>query len=341
MKRKLFSLLLLFFAVSFFGQNNTKSGEASKTTTLGPLTGTYTVEDPYFTETRDTASTKGPISITRNILQDKNDNFWFATWQGVMRYDGNQFVNYTLKDRLRHFHVFSLLEDTKGNLWFGTIRGGVYRYDGKTFTLFTTREGLANDIVTCITEDKNGNIWFGTDDGVTCYDGKTMNNFTGQSNLKGHSVNWIMQDKTGKLWFGTRYGNMGDVSCYDGKYFSVFTNKEGIKFSNVRNIIEDKTGKIWIGGQDGLFSYDGKTLLKISPAFVGYLFEDKKGTIWISQAEEKGMALYKYEAGAFTKIAANSQVFGIIEDKAGNIWYGTPNGAYKYDGKTITGFSGK
>lgn len=332
MRTNLYTLLFFFSAIHSFGQSN-----AAKTPTLGPLGKDFQVEDPYFTETRDTVSTKGPISITRNILQAKNGDFWFATWQGVMRYDGKQFINYTLKENLRHFHVFSVLEDTEGNLWFGTIRGGVYKYDGKIFTLFTTREGLANDIVTCINEDKNGNIWFGTDDGVSCYNGKAFNNFTTQTNLKGHSVNWIMQDKTGKMWFGTRYGNMGDVSCYDGKYFTLFTTKESVKFNNVRSIIEDKANNIWIGGQDGLFKYDGKTLTKISSAFIGYVFEDKTGKIWISQGQTKGMSLNKYDGNTFTKITENSQVFGIIEDKAGNIWYGTPNGAYMYDGKIFKG----
>ena len=40
----------------------------------------------------------------------------------------------------------SILEDSHGNLWFGTDGGGVSKYDGETFTHFTEKEGLSNNI---------------------------------------------------------------------------------------------------------------------------------------------------------------------------------------------------
>src|SRR6188768_290948 len=101
--------------------------------------------DPYFIESTDTISSHGPNHITRDILQDRKGNLWFATWLGIIKYDGKLFTNYTLKENLIHFHVFSLYEDKKGNLWFGTARGGLYKYNGKTFTLFTTKDGLPHN----------------------------------------------------------------------------------------------------------------------------------------------------------------------------------------------------
>ena len=128
------------------------------------------LSDPYFAHTKDTFSSKGPQSITRNILEDRNGIFWLASWSGIISYDGKQFTNHTLKEDLIKFHVFSVLEEKSGNLWFGTIRGGVYKYDGKSFTLFTTQDGLANNLIGCIMQDKAGNIWIGTDGGVSRYD---------------------------------------------------------------------------------------------------------------------------------------------------------------------------
>ncbi len=72
---------------------------------------------------------------------------------------------------------FFFLEDSKGNLWFGSIGSGVYRYDGKSFRSFTNRNGLANNDVHSIYEDKKGNIWFGTEGGASRYDGKSFRNF--------------------------------------------------------------------------------------------------------------------------------------------------------------------
>jgi hypothetical protein len=40
--------------------------------------------DPYFVENQDLVSNHGPEVITRNIIQDKNGYFWFATWNGIV-----------------------------------------------------------------------------------------------------------------------------------------------------------------------------------------------------------------------------------------------------------------
>src|SRR5689334_1073177 len=60
--------------------------------------------DPYFVESRDTFSVHGPQCIVRDVLQDKNGNIWLASWQGIIKYDGKVFTNYTLKESLIHFH---------------------------------------------------------------------------------------------------------------------------------------------------------------------------------------------------------------------------------------------
>ncbi len=304
-----------------------------------------TDSDPYFVITKDTVSSYGPRSITRNMQQDKNGNMWFATWQGIMKYDGKEFTNYTLKENLIRFHVFSVLKDRSGNLWFGTIRGGLYKYDGVTFTLFTTKDGLVSNFIECIQEDDKGNIWIGTDEGVSCYDGRSFKNYSTKDGLSNNFVHAISQDRNGKLWFATH----GGVNIYDGKSFTAFTKTDKLPFNNVRSIIEDKNGIIWIGSQDGLNSYDGITLANLTRNFIGYIFEDSTGNLWLSEGEvnlkdntwhqDTGMALTKYDGKSFTKIKNDRQLFGITEDSNGNIWFGTDNGVWRYDGKNFNNFS--
>ncbi len=329
-------------------------------------------EDPYFVVTTDTIATTGPHNITRNVLEDRDGNMWLATWEGIIRYDGKQFVNYTLKESLRQFHVFSVLEDRDGFIWFGTIRGGLYRYDPtadpssthydpakagrKPFTLYTTYEGLADNMVLCMMQDKDGLIWFGTDDGVSRYDpgmkhekgSSLFTNFNTADGLCGPSVNSINQDAKGRIWFGTRGGENGDACFYDGKSFTMVTNALGMRFSNVRMIIEDNKGIIWIGGQDGLYRYDPSTSIKssdhlmtnITKDFIGYIYEDKAGTLWLSQSSAEGMSLKRYDGKVSHHIATHGQVFGIMEDSKGNIWFGTPGGVVRYDGEIFFDFLG-
>jgi ligand-binding sensor domain-containing protein len=293
--------------------------------------------DPTFVMSKDTIATYGPQSITRSVLLDSKDKLWFASWQGIIRYDGTSFTNFTLQEGLRHFHVFSILEDKNGNLWFGTIGGGLYRYDGKSFTLFTTAEGLAGNAVLCMMEDNLGNIWFGTGEGVSRYDGQTFTNFTTEIGLSSNSINAITQDKTGNIWIGSQNG----LCRYDGNTFVKFTKEKSLPFYNVRSVLEDKAGIIWIGSEDGLYRYNGKSLTQLTTNFTGYIFEDKKGMLWLSESKSNvpGMTVSRYDGKTFKVIAKSTQVFGITEDRSGNIWFCTANGVGRYDGKSINYFT--
>ncbi|GAG50484.1 unnamed protein product, partial [marine sediment metagenome] len=65
---------------------------------------------------------------------------------GVSRYDGTSWQTFTTKDGLADNEIMSSLQDTDGNLWFGTC-GGVSRYDGTSWQTFTTQVGLADNLV--------------------------------------------------------------------------------------------------------------------------------------------------------------------------------------------------
>ena len=74
-------------------------------------------------------------------------------------------------------YVTSVFEDSKGNLWFGTLGNGIARYDGTELKYFTTKDGLPSDRVTGIMEDSNGIFWLPTGEGVSKYDGKKFTNY--------------------------------------------------------------------------------------------------------------------------------------------------------------------
>lgn len=331
------------FITSCNGQEKTGSSEKPSVPALMNKADT----DPYFVETQNITTSYGPQSITRNMLQSNKGDIWLASWEGIMRYDGNNFTNFTNKAGLRRFHAFAALEDHKGNLWFTTIGAGVYRFDGNSFTNFTTRDGLPNDRVTYIYEDRSGNIWFGTEGGASRYDGRTFRNFTTEDGLPNNDVNAIIEDQTGKFWIGTR----GEACLYDGKNFTRFTTTEGKPFENVRSIKEDRNGHIWLGGNDGLWRYDGSNYTNLTTDFVGYIYEDKAGTIWTSTDHKKTgdwvLARYSPPLPPTKEMVVslvepkNGMLFGILEDNSGNIWFGTLQGVCRYDGNTFDYFRTK
>lgn len=294
---------------------------------------------------RDSIAAHAPNDITRNVLQDRSGRFWFATWEGIIKYDGKRFTNVTETEGLEKFHVFSLLEDRTGVLWFGTIGGGLYRYDGSSFVRYTTADGLPDNSILCMLEDEAGNIWFGTDSGATRYDGKTpdmsgrgrFTHFAIQDSIA-INVNCMAQDSTGRIWFATRYGVENDLYSYDGRSFAPVERAPGIRFSNVRTVIVDRAGILWAGGQDGLVRSDGSAFTQISPHFIGCIFEDRAGKLWLSEDSPGGWTLKRSDGNSAIPIATSSMVFGSTEDASGNIWFGTTDGVGRYDGKTVTRF---
>ena len=307
-------------------------------------------------ETKD-AVTPPYGGAIRTIKQDRNGNIWITSWEGVFRYDGKSFTNITSKVSSAPF--FSVLEDRKGNFWFGSIGSGVYYYDGISFQNFTTKEGLINNEIVCIYEDKAGNIWFGANGGASRYDGMSFRNYIMNGDVMTEdktgrtfpdirppkSVNSIIEDKTGKLWFGTR----DNAFVYDGKTFTVFTNK-GKPFTNVGTIIEDKKGNIWLNG-NGLWRYDGSTFTNFTQNSVLFVYEDRNGNIWtssVSHPSDQNWVLSRYEAQSLdnkeptvTEIKSEvGVIFVILEAYDGSIWLGS-DGVYRYDGKTIHDFKGK
>ena len=76
--------------------------------------------------------------------------------------------------RLRFETVRSILEDSKGNYWFGSWKEGVCRFDGKSLTYFTVEDGLSDNQIRSIHEDRNGVVWFEGGVGISGFDGEKI-----------------------------------------------------------------------------------------------------------------------------------------------------------------------
>lgn len=219
-------------------------------------------------------------------------------------------------------YIRSIFQDSKGNLWFGTLGEGVVRYDAstdakKTLTYFSHPDGFYNNTVYAINEDKKGNLWFGTDQGVYKFDasgaaGKTFRIYNQKDGLNHLDITrkGILVDKSGTIWVGTH----GGVYRYDpvadargGQSFSLFKQLPPV---NVAGIMEDRSGNIWFASSDkGVFRYDAR-------------LQDGQGKKITNIAEKEGLG--------------ENYAGGMAQDKAGNMWFTMKNGICKFDGKTFT-----
>ncbi|MFH0758184.1 MAG: two-component regulator propeller domain-containing protein [Bacteroidota bacterium] len=236
--------------------------------------------------------------------------------------------------------VYSILEDSHGNLWFGTWGGGVSKYNGKTFTHFKEMQGLSKSIIS-IVEDGKGNFWFGTvDRGVFMYDGENFTHFSHNEGFVNPTILCMIVDSHDNIWFGTEGGG---AARYDGKTIMHFTTKDGLLNNNVPSILEDNMGNIWFGTRGGLSKYGGGTFTHFNNVkglrdTITSLLEDREGNIWIGT----DIGVYKYTGEAFIHFTGKDgfcsySVSSIYEDSHGNLWFGTVGeGVIKYSGETFT-----
>jgi len=109
------------------------------------------------------------------MIQDKDGFLWFGTADGLNRYDGYQFKVYKYDPDDIHSiadnSILSLLEDSKGNLWIGTGKGGLDRLDPETERISHFRSPWGNTeesvgSINALAEGSNGQLWVGTTKGA-------------------------------------------------------------------------------------------------------------------------------------------------------------------------------
>jgi ligand-binding sensor domain-containing protein len=223
---------------------------------------------------------------------------------------------------------------------------GVFRYDGTSFTNMTST--IQWPTFWDVLEDRKGNIWLASQDsGVYCMPAGQagFKQFTAKDGSSISSALHIYEDRAGNIWFG--------ASRYDGKSFRTFTTEDGFPSNNIRLLLEDKTGKLWFGAQgEDMFVYDARlngdpdsyrdgqgkafTVLKNNDgkAFnnVWSIIEDKKGNIWFGED-----GLWRYDGRTFTKVSQRG-AYAIIEDKKGNIW---TTGGFNAEGWALSRYEAK
>jgi len=274
--------------------------------------------------------------------------------------------------------VRSILEDSKGNIWFGSYNEGVCLLQNGMLKYFTIQNGLSNNQVRNIYEDKKGIIWFECGVGLSIYHDGKMTIFTERIYDSTRQVTLSEND----LWFKSDasmghsdFEKKSGVYQYDGKalYYHTFsvTSKSGqeIPWGKSTDFVRSRNGMIWFGAYSELIGYDGKQLITFNNESLGLngttetlhirsLMEDSKGNLWIGNncgGGNSGIGVIKYDGRQFTHFTkqhrlrkedtwGNSldKVFSICEDSLGNIWFGTnESGIWRYDGHTMKNYTQK
>ena len=165
--------------------------------------------------------------------------------------------------------LLCIFQDSEGYMWYGTEGGGLCRDDGYTVKVFRSdfkNPGiLENNSVTCITEDGEGKIWFGTKRGAYILS-KTDYEIRALADetIKGWTITTMTATSDGTIWISTNRHLFRYNASGErtGKYILKWKGRE----NTVNSIYEDKKQTVWVTqAKGGLFCYD-----KVKDSFISY-----------------------------------------------------------------------
>lgn len=259
------------------------------------------------------------------IFQDSAGYMWFGTTGGLVKYDGNVFETYSVKDGLCN-NVVRSINEYRGLLWI-TTDNGVNCFDRKRLTAYTTQDGLGKGGVWSSIEHQ-GYIWFATSEGgLSRFDGTKFTNFTSNDGLPNNNVYSLLSDGN-SLWIGTRGGG---VSVFDGKTFKNFGEQEGFTAKTIGKLLKAHS-TIWIcTREDGLYKYeDGRFNKETRVPDQDFYCSASNNELWFGTLGNGVWCLDKDVQNYTTANGlANNRVYAIFVDRENSIWFATDNGVSK------------
>lgn len=265
-----------------------------------------------------------PQNSVQAIAQTRDGYLWFATEQGLARYDGARLTSFGRWNtpQFGGDDVQTLFEDRSGTLWLGSHGGGLVSFRNGRFTRMTGE--LASGFIWSIAQDAAGALWVATEGkGLIRVAGGRTTAFTKKNGLADDTVYAVLTDRDGSIWAGT----LGGLSHIRGSAINNYT------VGSVKTLYQDRAGTLWLGTrgggaaryQNGAFTplVDGLPNLDIF-AFA----EDRDGNVWIATG---GGGLVRWRDGVMATLTtkeglANDTVLRLLEDAEGSLWIGTDGG---------------
>jgi|GEM_PF-4239364 len=217
-----------------------------------------------------------------SITTDKNNNYYFATNQGLFYLNGK---NNSIKKIISE--TIYAISSHNGIIW-GLSDIGLFKGTQENFQ-YDSYEFKATNRFQSILFDKEGNVVFQQDTKIIFYNNKKIvREISGKnfSPIKSSIYN-LFFDRNNSLWIST----LGEgIYHIDNMDFTYFHNKNGIK-AEIFKLLETKSKNI-IAGSDGqgILQYNGERFSPIPwsrklNSTIWTFFEDSKSNFWLSTTD--------------------------------------------------------
>ncbi len=291
-------------------------------------------------------------STVISIAQDKNDIMWFATFDGLNRYDGYSFKVYRNEigneSSLLHDVLRTVFIDSDAVLWIGN-KGGLSRYisEKDNFKNYhCPSKNMDPSEVIAIIDFDSSNLLIGSESGLWLFN-KNEEKFVDYPQLS--QLNYQIQSlakQNNNILIGTVNGLY--VYNISRKYLSsVHKSLDG---KIIQAILPQSDSRIWIGTEGGglfllnltngelkNYRHDASNPNSLSSDYIRSLAFDAEFNLWIgtfnalsilNNGEEKFINYY-HNATQESSISQNS-IRSIYMDTQGGMWLGSYYGGINY-----------
>ncbi|MCB9293603.1 MAG: helix-turn-helix domain-containing protein [Lewinellaceae bacterium] len=285
------------------------------------------------------------INTVFDILQDRQGFMWFATLDGLVRYDGYHFKYYHYdlegKSQLKGRRVDALLEDASGNIWI--LASGWLQVLNPKLERFYTFTNLGDEPLLpysgpkykeILLQDTSGNVWLSSwrglfrirkGQGEIPYEVKRYRHEEGNLlSLSSDTIHALLYDSRHRLWIGTQNG----LNLYDQER-DTFVRYNQCCTAPVSSLCETSSGKICVGTRDaGLCLFDPDSIntanflpqpndaFSIAGLSVQQITCDGKGNIWLFSGpiDKKTFSLQQFDpkSGSFIAYFSPFEPKGIL-----------------------------
>ncbi|MDZ7264186.1 MAG: histidine kinase [candidate division KSB1 bacterium] len=289
-----------------------------------------------------------PLAPTwvNTIIQDRDGTLWFGTDDGLFIFENDAFHPFLFDSTNSSTPIRVLYEDHQGALWIAT-HCGLYRYHkNESRVQLLQFPNIVISQCNALYEDNDGNLWIGTDDiGLIKLENYRIRNrppfqlkaYTVANGLPSNSVHKILQDDFGTLWIATWAG-----LCQfkpDTEELITYNTTNGLPSDNLRDMLQDREGNLWLATNNGISKLT-------SDAFVNYGKNDglptealtqiaggARGEMWI--VGFGGASRCIKDTFVSIKPLEGRDIYSVIVDNSGIVWFGTTKGLLKWKGGKI------
>lgn len=198
-----------------------------------------------------------------SMCRTSSGELYIGTTTGLNQYN-YQSDNFTRIHKMDGIFIFSILEDSKGNIWFATYNSGIFKYNprDKSWKNYVSSpdnpHGLPYNKVISIYEDSKQRLWFSILGHGFCSlneDTETFISYDSSQGLANDVIYKIIEEKDDILWLTSNKGLIRfDLST---KKSTIYTDSNGLLTNqfNYCSGIKSKDETIYFGCINGFIAF--------------------------------------------------------------------------------------